>query len=265
MAAFSSQGQGHETFHFVSGESFTGSRPGGEALAAFADSNGEIRIRDVEAGSRRLIVKAEGYSRRVREVLVPAKGRLDLEVELEAIAPRGDLTLRFPDGRPASGIALLALNTDGSPDYNCTRATNGFGEIELPDTCLQGERVFLSLHPSAVLEKLSSSTLRQAGELLVTPASPRPRRVRFLSTSGLPLPFASVKFRVQGITLTPNHLLAAASRGGFRLSFRTDHQGELALPFLDPDDPTLEIAISPSGSWWALAGPVGRVEEVLVD
>ena len=265
MAAFSHQGQGHETFHFVAGEHFVGSRPAGEALATFTNSSGEIRVRDVEAGSRRLVVQAAGYARGIREVMVPTTGHLDLEIELEALSPRGGLTLRFPDGRAASGVVLLALEREGAPDYRCTRAANGFGELKLPEPCLEEERVFLLLHPGVTLERISTAMLRQSGEIQVSQAPAQPRRIRMASASGLPLAFASVRFRVQGITLTPNHLLAAASRGGFRLPFRTDHRGELTLTFLDPTDPTLEIALSPSGDWWTLAGPVGSIEEVLVD
>lgn len=265
QAAFSHDGEGNETFHFVSGEAFAGSRPAGEALAAFADSRGEIRIRDVKAGIRRLTVMADGYTRSTRELAVPAAGRLDVEVELHAIGPRGGLTLLFPDGRSVSGVALLALQENGATDYACTRATNSLGEIEIPGGCLEGERVFLALHPGVRFQKFSVSALRQTGHILVERASPLPRRVRLMSTSGLPLAFVPLKIRVQGITLTPNHFLAAASRGGRSIPLRTDHRGEAVLAFLDPDDPAIEVSLSPTGRWWTLAGRSGQIEEVVVD
>lgn len=256
-----------DTLHFVDGEIFVNAESTAEAVSTTSDARGEIRARQLEAGTLRVVVIAEGFRRFEGEVEMPPTGEQELQVELEPEAPRGLLTLRFPGGRPVASAALLALAADGAPDYRCTKASDAFGEVELAPECLEQEgKRFVVLHPQAVIRLVTAAALRRAPELEVEEDRGLPVRARLVDATGKPLPDVVLAMRFADFTLTPNHFLAAASIGSALRAFRTDARGEIALTGVDPRHGLPELARIDGGPWVLLPAALpGEVVELRLE
>ncbi|NJL27327.1 MAG: carboxypeptidase regulatory-like domain-containing protein [Thermoanaerobaculia bacterium] len=239
-----------DTLQFIDGEVFLNAGSTGEAISATSDAHGEIRVRQLDAGELRVVVEAQGFRRFEGEVDMPLKGEKELQIELEPEAPRGLFTLRLSQGRPAASAALVALTAEGDPDYLCSKASDSFGEVELPPECLEvAGRRFVVLHPQALIQLVTAAQLRRVTELELEEFRDLPVRVRLLDPAGAPLVREAIALRFADFTLTPNHFLAASGAGGVLWPFQTDDHGEIALAGVDPRHGMPELARFDGGSW----------------
>jgi len=218
----------------------------------------EVVIEHPELLTRRL--ELPGVSGGVREL------EAQLEPRLALVERRTGPVLRCPDGRPADRAFVLALTEDGGPNPRCSRSTDSAGAVEIPPGCLNPGQRFLLLHPRAALQPISTADLRLSGELPVQPATGLPLHLRLLDARGAPLPVQAVALRLDdGLTITPDHLIAAAATGR-RFPFTTDSLGEIRFSFVTADGRAAEVRLVNTGRWLPLPpGDPGETLELVVD
>lgn len=260
-----------ETFHFADGEVIQ-VRDTHEPLGALTDATGVVKVRGLGAGPQRIAVVAEGYESLAKSITPIDHGQIDLKIELtseeDTESDPEALTLRFEDRQPVPRAYFLSLTPDGRVDYPCSASTDHRGEVRLPEACLaQDSKRFFVLHPEARLAEFSAGQLRQSSEVFVRRNRAQPVYVRFVDAEGRPLVARPLDLRFGRLSLGPNHFLAAMSRTGLDIPFRTGSGGEIAIRLVEANGARPEVGLADSAGhdWFRIDGEPGQMVEVLVD
>ncbi|MFQ5528560.1 MAG: hypothetical protein ACE5GX_20180 [Thermoanaerobaculia bacterium] len=224
-----------QALHFDHGEVEWQTPRGIEGASILTDPKGVARVRLSSDGSWVAVTK-DGY-KDYRTTLTGEPAQWSpLTVHLEREQEHGGFQLSFRDGKPLVNGFLLVIDGNGSRNLRCSRRTNGYGKVDVPEACLEGKGVVV-LHREAAITVLHGSALLASGQAVVERAPNPPLRVQVVTHSGNPLPRVPLELQYRSLVLGPNDFLAGATYTGDLLFYLTDERGELTLRGVDPDAP----------------------------
>lgn len=259
--ALAQRGKKQSTLHFVGGEKIWRAEATREGLGTSTDPNGEIRLRDLPAGEVAILVHGHGYQRWKGTLDVPELGRVELEVALdpEDTNSRGGVILRLTSGATVENAYLLPQGlADLGQRMACAGRSNLAGEVEISEPCLEKAPYFVVLHPSVLIQRVTSSDLENSGEIRLAPARTRGPSLRLTTREGRPAAGQIVGLRTSDFEIIPEDFIQATTRTSQPILTRTDGDGLLHLLHLAADAFHPEIGLYDSTStlrWQPLITP----------
>lgn len=244
------------TLLFIDGKTrWEGVEPPYGVTPHVTDAEGRALLLPQHSGEMTLVAfRAPDYELKREPITVPAEGTLAITVELRRDqAEDRAAQLRFRDGSPLAGGALVALMPGDAPEFHCVLTLDGESRVLGARRCRGLERMrTILIAPGARLTSIEGSRLAR-GEIVEVERAGRARRVRFVDADGNPVPGFLPAFEIDDLLLTPDWMFAADTLSGYLPAYPSDAGGWLVLEGLDPLQGPEEVARARSGDrWWSM-------------
>ncbi|MEM7050322.1 MAG: hypothetical protein AAF604_11720 [Acidobacteriota bacterium] len=251
-----------KALRFVHGRQHLEDAVDAHATGAFTDSTGRVQLQGLAEGNVDLTLLKDGFRPAARSLSIRASEGHEVEVGLVPDRRDAGTELVLADGSPASRAAVLVYDQDQRWNRSCSRGANGAGRVELPEACSENTHA-LVLHPRATTIRLPINQLRQSGSVHLPPTPLQPTLVKVVNSQGQPVAGVALEIEIDGLPLSPNAQVFAASRHGPSSYAITAADGSVVLRGIDPIAST--VTLRAAGSEEAIPPGVHQVVLKIAD